>query len=41
MANKVAWFEVVGSDGQQLRDFYGQIFGWNSRWATTRRWTTG
>ena len=29
MANKVAWFEVVGSDGQQLRDFYGQIFGWN------------
>jgi predicted enzyme related to lactoylglutathione lyase len=29
MANKVAWFEVVGSDGQKLRDFYGDIFGWS------------
>jgi len=29
MANKVAWFEVVGSDGQKLRSFYGDVFGWN------------
>lgn len=29
MANTVAWFEVVGTDGNQLRGFYGDVFGWN------------
>jgi uncharacterized protein len=29
MADKVGWFEVVGNDGQKLRDFYGSVFGWN------------
>jgi predicted enzyme related to lactoylglutathione lyase len=26
---KVTWFEVVGQDGEKLRSFYGDIFGWN------------
>lgn len=29
MANKVAWFEVVGKDADKLQKFYGQAFGWN------------
>jgi predicted enzyme related to lactoylglutathione lyase len=29
MADKVAWFEVVGQDGNRLRDFYGGVFGWS------------
>jgi uncharacterized protein len=28
MANRVGWFEVVGQDGQKLRSFYGDVFGW-------------
>jgi predicted enzyme related to lactoylglutathione lyase len=24
----VAWFEVTGKDGEALRRFYGQLFGW-------------
>lgn len=28
MANRVAWFEVVGRDGDKLRSFYGDVFGW-------------
>jgi uncharacterized protein len=28
MANHVAWFEVVGRDGEKLRSFYGDVFGW-------------
>jgi uncharacterized protein len=29
MANQVSWFEVVGQDGEKLRSFYGDVFGWN------------
>ena len=28
MANTVSWFEVVGQDGQKLRNFYADVFGW-------------
>jgi len=28
MAHPVMWFEVMGSNGGKLRDFYGQLFGW-------------
>ena len=28
MANQVGWFEVVGQDGEKLRSFYGDAFGW-------------
>lgn len=26
--NPVTWFEIAGSDGSALRDFYGRLFGW-------------
>jgi predicted enzyme related to lactoylglutathione lyase len=29
MADQIAWVEVVGSDGEKLRDFYGNLFGWS------------
>ena len=28
MAHPVMWFEVLGSDGNTLRQFYGGLFGW-------------
>jgi uncharacterized protein len=28
MANPVVHFEVVGSDGAKLQDFYGKLFDW-------------
>jgi uncharacterized protein len=28
MGNPVAWFEIVGRDGQRLRAFYGELFDW-------------
>src|SRR5207253_5057888 len=28
MANRVGWFEVVGQDGEKLRSFYSDVFGW-------------
>jgi uncharacterized protein len=28
MKNAVAWFEVVGKDGEKLRKFYSDLFGW-------------
>jgi predicted enzyme related to lactoylglutathione lyase len=28
MANPVVHFEVVGSDGAKLQEFYGDLFGW-------------
>lgn len=28
MANKVMWFEVLGQDGDRLKKFYGDLFGW-------------
>ena len=28
MANKVMWFEVLGKDGDKLKKFYGDLFGW-------------
>ena len=28
MANPVAWFEIVGKDGDSLRKFYGDLFDW-------------
>src|SRR5207248_1558188 len=28
MANRVGWFEVVGQDGEKLRGFYSDVFGW-------------
>ncbi len=29
MPNVVGWFEIVGKDGPALRQFYGNLFGWN------------
>ena len=28
MAHPVMWFEVLGTDGDRLRQFYGKLFGW-------------
>jgi predicted enzyme related to lactoylglutathione lyase len=28
MAHPVMWFEVLGSDGGKLQQFYGDLFGW-------------
>ena len=28
MAHPVMWFEVLGTDGGKLRNFYGDLFGW-------------
>jgi predicted enzyme related to lactoylglutathione lyase len=28
MADPVTWFEIVGKDGDKLREFYSQLFGW-------------
>ena len=28
MAHPVMWFEVLGTDGGKLRQFYGDLFGW-------------
>ena len=28
MGNPVVHFEIVGTDGDALRDYYGQLFGW-------------
>jgi hypothetical protein len=28
MANKVMWFEVLGKDGNKVKKFYGELFGW-------------
>jgi predicted enzyme related to lactoylglutathione lyase len=28
MANGVKWFEVIGKDGDKLRNFYSGVFGW-------------
>jgi predicted enzyme related to lactoylglutathione lyase len=29
MGNPVVWFEVMGKDGENLRSFYGDLFGWS------------
>lgn len=34
MANPVVWFEVVGKDGEKLRRFYADLFGWKIESAT-------
>ena len=28
MSHPVVWFEVMGSDGEKLRSFYGKLFDW-------------
>jgi predicted enzyme related to lactoylglutathione lyase len=28
MANQVVWVEVVGKDGEKLKSFYSDLFGW-------------
>ena len=28
MGQPVVWFEVIGKDGDALRSFYGDLFGW-------------
>ena len=28
MSNKVIWYEVVGKDGNKLKEFYSKLFGW-------------
>ncbi len=28
MSRPVAWFEILGKDGKALREFYGDVFGW-------------
>jgi predicted enzyme related to lactoylglutathione lyase len=34
MKNPVVWFEVVGKDGDKLRRFYTDLFGWKIDGAT-------
>ena len=34
MKNPVVWFEVVGKDGEKLRRFYTDLFGWKIGGAT-------
>ena len=34
MKNSVVWFEVVGKDGDKLRRFYSDLFGWTIDGAT-------
>lgn len=29
MPNPVSWFEIIGQDVVQLRQFYADVFGWN------------
>lgn len=29
MGRPVVWFEVMGTDGEALRRFYGELFGWS------------
>ena len=31
MANKVIWYEVIGKDGDKLKGFYSNLFGWKFR----------
>ncbi len=31
MANKVIWYEVLGSDPEKLRAFFSELFGWSYR----------
>jgi predicted enzyme related to lactoylglutathione lyase len=31
MTHPVLWFEVMGNDGDALRQFYGRLFGWQFR----------
>jgi predicted enzyme related to lactoylglutathione lyase len=31
MANKIIWYEVIGKDGNKLRKFYSDMFGWKYR----------
>ena len=31
MQNPVVWFEVVGKDGDGLRRFYSDLFGWQTQ----------
>jgi predicted enzyme related to lactoylglutathione lyase len=31
MGNPVVFFEVTGHDGARLRQFYGELFGWEFR----------
>ena len=26
----VAWFEIVGTDGERLQSFYSRLFGWQT-----------
>jgi predicted enzyme related to lactoylglutathione lyase len=33
MANEVAWVEVVGKDGEKLKSFYADLFGWKTEQA--------
>ena len=28
MGNPVVHFEVIGKDGDELRSYYGELFGW-------------
>ena len=36
MANEVVHFEITGPDGEALRHFYGDLFGWSFRDAEGR-----
>ena len=31
MGNKVVHFELMGPDGDQMKDFYGKLFGWETQ----------
>ena len=31
MGNKIVHFEFMGADGDQMNDFYGKLFGWETQ----------
>lgn len=33
MANQVMWYEILGKDGNRLRGFFGELFGWQFKLA--------
>ncbi len=31
MANKIIWYEVIGKNGDALKEYYSNLFGWKYR----------
>ena len=39
MGQPVVHFEVIGNDGDELKSYYSELFGWEID--ATTRWATG